>query len=93
MGFGVRWESRRIARRLAGQGAVLRSIVASVIRACTRQLHISASPATLTSHGGLVLGGIVGIQFYHLTLNDGETHVSAGIPVCKVRRFEKANLE
>jgi len=42
---------------------------------------------------GLVLGGIVGIRFYHLTLNDGETHVSAGIPVCKVRRFEKANLE
>jgi len=38
-------------RRLAGQGAVLRSIVASVIRACTRQLHISASPGDVTSPG------------------------------------------
>jgi hypothetical protein len=42
---------------------------------------------------GFVLSGIVGIRFYNLALNDGESHVSAGIPVCKVRRSEKANLK
>jgi ABC-type polysaccharide/polyol phosphate export permease len=92
MGCGVRRDSRRIARRLAGQVAILRFIVARVILAVYAAVAHFLLPQR-RNIPGLVLSGIVGIRFYNLALNDGETHVSASIPVCKVRRFEKANLK
>jgi len=60
-----------------GQLAVLRFIVASVTLAVYAGVAHFRRPA-LRDVPGLILSGIIGISFYNLALNYGETRVSAG---------------
>jgi hypothetical protein len=62
MGFGVRRNSHRIVRRLVGQVAVLRFIVAPVILAVYAAVAHFRLPQR-PNIPGLVLSGIVGIRF------------------------------
>jgi drug/metabolite transporter (DMT)-like permease len=60
-----------------GQVAVLRFIVASLVLSVYAIIAHFRSPQR-RDIAGLVLSGIIGISFYNLALNYGETHVSAG---------------
>jgi drug/metabolite transporter (DMT)-like permease len=60
-----------------GQVAVLRFLVASVVLAIYASLAHFRRPET-RDIPGFILSGIIGISFYNLALNYGETRVTAG---------------